>query len=371
MNFKEINERLAAINTELRSAKTTEEIENLQQEAQDLLEKRGAALALMQRDAQDAINLRVANQNVEQPKGNIDYEERAKALIAKRSIKLDSNLNIVHNDVNVTDRIVPGFNVVSNIINAVKYVNMDGAESYTVMYDKDPGTGAYVAEAAAATATDASTGVATVSKAKIVAYTEVTEEIEKLAPKIFVDQIQNKLSVALRRKLAQEITNGDGEANHLVGIFSNQAKAIETTSDIEFSALDEDTIDTLMYAYGGTEDFTFGFFTMNKKTLGELKKIKTKDGRRAYDINERECTINGVPVYLTSAIKDFTSATTSEYVMAYGTADAYELAQFSSVEISKSSDYKFKEGMNAYKAVGFFGGNVVKHNGFIRAKKSV
>ena len=46
----------------------------------------------------------------------------------------------------------------------------------------------------------------------------------------------------------------------------------------------------------------------------------------------------------------------------------YEVPVFSPVEIGKSTDYKFKDGIISYKASVFTGGNVVGYNG-LRIKK--
>ena len=55
--------------------------------------------------------------------------------------------------------------------------------------------------------------------------------------------------------------------------------------------------------------------------------------------------------------------------MAYGALKNYEVAVFSPVEIAKSNDYKFKQGIICYKASVFVGGNVVGYQGFVRVKK--
>ena len=55
--------------------------------------------------------------------------------------------------------------------------------------------------------------------------------------------------------------------------------------------------------------------------------------------------------------------------MAYGALENYEVPVFSPVEIAKSTDYKFKDGIVCYKSSVFTGGNVVGYNGFLRIKK--
>ena len=58
------------------------------------------------------------------------------------------------------------------------------------------------------------------------------------------------------------------------------------------------------------------------------------------------------------------------YAMAYGSLKNYEVAIFSPVEIAKSNDYKFKQGIISYKGISLLGGNVVGYQGFVRVKKS-
>jgi hypothetical protein len=56
--------------------------------------------------------------------------------------------------------------------------------------------------------------------------------------------------------------------------------------------------------------------------------------------------------------------------MAYGPLSNYMLTIFSDMDVTRSTDYKFKQGMIAHKGVVFAGGNVVSKNGFLRVKKA-
>ena len=82
-------------------------------------------------------------------------------------------------------------------------------------------------------------------------------------------------------------------------------------------------------------------------------------------------TIDGVPYIINSHCKAITDTNTTEgeYGIAYGGLQNYEVPIFSPVEIGKSTDYKFKDGIIAYKASVFTGGNVVGYQGFLRVKK--
>ncbi len=112
-------------------------------------------------------------------------------------------------------------------------------------------------------------------------------------------------------------------------------------------------------------DYFFIVFNKNNERVGVLS---------VYDIqlNGNGGTISGVPFIINKACKSLTAANTAagDYCMAYGNLSNYQLVEFSPMEVKSSGDYKFREGMTAYRGVCFFGGNVVKHNGFLRVKKA-
>ena len=56
--------------------------------------------------------------------------------------------------------------------------------------------------------------------------------------------------------------------------------------------------------------------------------------------------------------------------MVYGPLANYEVPIFSGVEVAKSTDYKFRDGIICYKASVFTGGNVIGYKGFLRVKKA-
>ena len=57
--------------------------------------------------------------------------------------------------------------------------------------------------------------------------------------------------------------------------------------------------------------------------------------------------------------------------MEYVSLSSYELPFFSPLEIEESRDYKFKQGIIAYRGDVIVGGTVSKYKGFVRIKKKV
>lgn len=264
------------------------------------------------------------------------------------------------------------FNQVSSLIDGVTHKPLQGGESYKKPYVKGYGTGDYTAEGTAAATAEPTFGYAEMTKAKITAYAEDTEETEKLPAASYAQEVEKGISIAIRKKITREILIGDGTTNHLMGIFNTPV--ILSASDISVDEIDTDTLNTIVFSYGGDEDVEdAAVLILNKRDLMAFSQLKTTDGKNYHKIvtNGNRGTIDGVPFIINSACKAISDAATitGDYSMAYGPLSNYELAIFSDVEVKKSTDYKFKEGMIAHRGVTFMGGNVAAHNGFLRVKK--
>lgn len=362
----EINNRIAELDKELDSADIAR-IEEIENEVKELTQERTKLTKEIAAESRRGFQ---TGSKVENPEAETDkeVEERARALKQGRALSIDGidMLSIEHQ----SNTINPTFNQVSNLVTRLGIKALPGGESYRKAYLKGYGTAGYTGEGDNYTETEPTWDYAEINKAKITAYTEISEEFEKLAPAMYLTEVQNNLRISLLKKLAIEVLKGDGASNHLTGIFSSNAKAIETAKDIEISTIDENTLDDLIYAYGGDEDFSAGVLILSKADLREFAKVRGSDKKKVYTIDKVNQTIDGIPYVINSAITPLAQAAAGDYVMAYGSLSNYELVSFSPVEIMKSYDYKFRQGQIAFKASGFFGGNVTSYNGFLRVKKA-
>lgn len=115
---------------------------------------------------------------------------------------------------------------------------------------------------------------------------------------------------------------------------------------------------------------------LNKKDLKAFAQLRTTDGRKLHEIkfnaDGNSGTIDGIPFIINSACKAISDPATvaGDYCMAYGPLANYMLVIFSDIEILRSTDYKFRQGVVAHRASIFVGGNVVAKNGFLRIKKA-
>ena len=109
---------------------------------------------------------------------------------------------------------------------------------------------------------------------------------------------------------------------------------------------------------------------LNKLTLKALAAVRgTNEKKRVYDVDYKNKTIDGIPYIISSALPAFSAASNNDIVIAYGHLSAIELDIFSDVEVKRSDDYKFKEGIIAYKGEVFAGSNVTSWKGLVLAKK--
>lgn len=314
--------------------------------------------------------------NPEAKAPDAEAEKRGKALIEKRAVTVAASNIVVPK--HTSNTINPAFNEVSSLIDRVHTVTIVGGEAYSQPYVKGYGTGDYTAEGADYADAEPVFGYAEIGKTKITAYAEDTEEIQKLPAADYDAVVQGGISKAMRKKITREIMVGDGAANHFTGIFHNPAdtakQVIDPATDMELAEIGVDTLDDIIFSYGGNEDVEdAAVLILSKKDLRAFAKLRGTDKKKLHDIktNGNAGTIDGIPFIINSACGAVSDAATATgaYCMAYGSLSNYQKVIFSDVDIQLSTHYKFKQGNIAHRGSVFMGGNVVAHNGFIRVKK--
>lgn len=272
--------------------------------------------------------------------------------------------------------IAPTFNNVSSLIDRVTTIPLVGGETYSRPYVKSYGDGAgSTAEGADYNTSEPEFGYAEIAREKITAYAEEPEEMQKLTDADYDGVIEDSITRAIRRYASRQILVGDGTSGKFKGIFYNPASEsddiIDRNTDITtITAVADDTLDEIIYSYGGDEEVEdVAVLILSKKDLKKFAKLRDKQGRKVYTIvnHGNTGTIDEVPYIINSACAEI-GGTKDAYCMAYGPLSNYEVAVFSDIETAKSTDYKFKSGQICYKGCVFMGGNVVARNGFIRVK---
>lgn len=298
-------------------------------------------------------------------------ESRGKDLREKRAVKVSQEEILIPEHVSPQLAQYP-FTQVSTLVDNINLVNLNGGETYKKTFVKEAGVAGNTLEGEDYAETEPEFGYVTITKSKLTAYSEITEELEKLPNVDYQAEVIKNITTSLKKKLSLEILKGNGSANNFTGIFSNNALALQDTEDLVVSEIDENTLDDIIFAYGGSEDVEGGaVLILNKNDLRAFARLRTEEGRKVHSIDYVNRTIDGIPYIINSNTGAISNPATAEgtYAMAYGALKNYEVAVFSPVEIAKSSDYKFKQGIICYKASVFVGGNVVGYQGFVRVKK--
>jgi len=300
-----------------------------------------------------------------------ELEKRGKALKEARVIQVSSEEILLPEHTAPNIAAYP-FAQVSSLVDRVKVVNLNGGETYKKSFIKGNGIAGLTGEGQPYSETEPDFGYLTITKVKVTAYTEITEELEKLPSLPYQAEVIKNINIALKKKISEQILKGPGTSNTFTGIFSDQAVALADATPLEISAITDSTLDDIVFAYGGDEEIEGGaYLILNKNDLRAFAGLRTPEGRKVHTIDYINSTIDGIPYIINSHCKALTDSKTNEgdYVMAYGGLHNYEVPIFSPVEIGKSTDYKFKDGIISYKASVFTGGNVVGYNGFLRIKK--
>lgn len=348
---------------------TLEVLEDLEKEVDELKEEEETIdrkLAIQRKAVINPIQIERTNQVNKE-----ELEKRGAMLKEARVIQVSSEEILLPEHTAPNIAAYP-FAQVSSLVDRVKVVNLTGGETYKKSFIKGNGIAGLTAEGAAYSETEPDFGYLTITKVKVTAYTEITEELEKLPSLPYQAEVIKNINIALKKKISEQILKGPGTSNTFTGIFSDQAVALADSTPLEISAITDSTLDDIVFAYGGDEEIEGGaYLILNKNDLRAFAGLRTAEGRKVHTIDYINSTIDGIPYIINSHCKALTDTNTSEgeYVMAYGGLHNYEVPIFSPVEIGKSTDYKFKDGIISYKASVFTGGNVVGYNGFLRIKK--
>lgn len=211
-----------------------------------------------------------------------EIEKRANALKAGNKatfeVRAVSTTKVAMTDL-ASGEINPAFEQVGTLDKLVKIVPLQGAgaESYKAPFLKTIGEGGITAEGAAYTTAEPTFDYATINKIKITAYAEVNEEVEKLPPARYTAEVEKAIEGAWRKKLISQILNGSGSAE-LVGIINAPTTIIDADQRKTIATIDENTLDNIIFDYGGDEDVEGdATLILNKLTLKEFAKVKGSD----------------------------------------------------------------------------------------------
>ena len=377
LSEEEIKSRLQEIINELENEETDANTDDLENEARNLTETLKEMKKMENRNKlanqinEGIVEASKINDESRQKEVEKTFEQRKKDLLESRSITVSSSSLLApkYQATEVNDTFTP----VSRLFENADVEDLEGGESYQEPYVKSYSKGGQTDEGADYTSAEPEFGYADLDKVKITAYAEVSKEAEKLPAQKYVEKVEKAMNVAVVKKMTEQMLNGTGTKS-FKGIFKNTTE-ITGVNDVTLSAINNTTLDDIIFNYGGSEDTEDdGVLILSKEDLKAFSKVRTSDGKKVYNIDTKNKTIDTIPYIISSechplSANDTTAGTYN--CMAYGSLKNYKIVLFSDVEVEKSTDYQFKKGMVSYRADVMAGGNVVKYQGFVRVKKVV
>lgn len=308
--------------------------------------------------------------------------------VEKRAVVLNETILIPeHQSKNIKS--LP-FNEVSSILDLVKVTPFTNGETYDVPFEYETGMADYTGkvgengEGGEYNEVEVKFDSSKIRRAKVTSYTEISKEFRNTPAANYAQRVQNNITTSVKKKIARDVMIGIGGDEAIQGIFTQPPKVKNKDGkterdnrtmdkDMELAELGNNDINDIVFSYGGDNDVEEGqVLLMNKLTLNGYAKMRDGNGNKVYDIKTFGSifTIDGIRGVFTSYLKPFNQATEGEYFMGYGSPKAFEIALFSGLTVEEDSSYKFKQGMIAYRADQYIGGNLTEFKSFIRVKKS-
>lgn len=277
---------------------------------------------------------------------------------------------------------------VGAIIDQVYVQDLTGMAAYLEPYviSEPDAQGAKVSTAAGTARTasaDPTFGVAKISPYELTTTSYVDRNIARLTPANYYAKVFNMAMKAMRRDTVKMIFNGDGQAtNDMFGIkTAKNVAGANIFATLNVSAVNEDLLTELMFAYGGDEELGGNCrLYLNKKDLQAIGKIRgTNEKRRLYDIvpdaaNPNIGTIREggtiVPYSISkqlTALSESTAGAAAIQAMVYGDPMNYELGLFGDYTVRVDESIKGVERMLTILGDAMVGGNLIVDKGFVVA----
>ena len=384
----EIQERLAAISTEVESA-TGDALTALETESRNLL----AELDTIQKEAQKGQQLRqsVAQGTAGRPMPGIapeqpsEEERSANEFVKTRRMAVNTDQTravLISGGTLATPTEVSGINdiagaKVSSIIDMVRVVNCYGMSANRVAYvAEDVGEADTQTEGSAATAKEPTFAYIDITPTSVAVTAQISKQAKKQTPLNYSAKVRDQALLALRKKAASLVT-----AKLKASALNDTVNATVSTGASKVGVIDEKTLRNLALALGGDEGIGSGVLFLNKADLVAFGDVRgTNEKRAVYEITPDSSNPNtgiirdgglSVRYCLNSNLTACAgtaqpSASGSNLVtMIYGDPMALELDLFSDYEIQVSEDFAFTSLMDTIRGDVELGADVVVKKAFI------
>lgn len=298
-------------------------------------------------------------------------EEVRSILIGTGSLAKPSSVGGINNPVNA----------VSSLIDQVTVEDMTGMGNHFEAYVKAWQSAGQATDGTASAPSDPTFRKAQFTPFLLDVLTYVSREIRKQTPLQYEAKVREGALIALRKKVNELIVNGNG-TTAIYGIYNavnteSTPEAIYDTVSLT-SAIDEKTLHTIVFSYGGDENVGGNArLYLSKKDLVAFGGVRGSDKKAVYEIIPDGANPNigvikegglTVPYTICSNVTSFTDATATAggvKTMVYGDPSCYKLGLHGDFEVRESEDYKFGEGLIAVRGEVMVSGNLIADKGML------
>lgn len=247
---------------------------------------------------------------------------------------------------------------VSSIVDLVKITDASGMGAYKVAYVDTDATAATQTEGGAYHAGEPTFNFVEIAPQTEAVLSYISKQARKQTPLNYQQKVNESALVALRKRAAKIITD--------------KIVASTLNTKVSLTALDEKTLRTVAFNYGGDEGIV-GAATLfiNKTDLVALGDVRGSDKKAVYEITPDASNPNtGIIRDGGLAVPYCINSNLTAGTLAYGQAKCFELALFSNYEINVSEDFAFDKGLLAIRGDVELGGDVTVKGGFVVATKA-
>lgn len=342
-------------------------------------------------DLKDAVDEADRYANLHAPKfgsDRQDLEEMGRCMMAGERVKIDLQTAIsglrqdstlysgtLAQPTGAGSEIRDGFSrQVSSLVDQVQAVSLVGLsgweEPYAVSDMEAKGGKVTTVAGTARPATDPTFAKAKISPYEASVTSFVDKNIARLSPANYAMKVQEMALRALRRKVGSMIVNGDGQSTpDMFGILNakNTAGAAIYNTISGITAIDENTLDKLVFGYGGDEEVGGNArLLLTKASLQAFGALRgTNEKRRLYKITPDAANPNTGVIEDGGLIVPYTICSSiGDKKLAYGDPYNYMLGLFGDYTIRVDESVKAVERMIAVLGDVLVGGNLVVDKGF-------
>lgn len=366
---RSLGDELAGVQEEIRAAQ--EQLEKLEKEP----EKRGfnhmAAFGVAAQNAEEAEKR--AKAFTESHRMKIDGAEARSILLSTGSLAKPTKVSGINN----------AQNTVSSIIDQVRVEDATGMGEDKEAYVKSIQSAGMATDGTASAPSDPVFRTAAIKPFLVDTLTYVSREISKQTPLIYAEKVKELAMQALRTKAAKLIIGGNGstEPYGIINAVNTEQtpEAIYDTLTVPAAAIDEKTLRSIVFSYGGNENVGGNaVLYLNKADLIAFGDVRGSENKKpVYEIIPDGSNPNtgiikdsglSVPYCISSqctALSTATKGASPIKTMIYGDPMNYKLDLFGDYEVRVSEDYKFGERMLAVLGEVMLGGNITCDKGFV------